>query len=99
RARGQPHGHAAHMTPAPYPNTPAHTVLLHMAFGDHQVANVATEVEARTIGAKIRLPAVDPGRHTDVRPYYGIEPIRRWPFHGSALVVWDIGPLRAGGTL
>ena len=35
----------------PYPNTPPHTVLLHEAFGDHQVANVATEVEARTIGA------------------------------------------------
>ena len=53
-----------------------------------------TEVEARTIGARIRLPAVDPGRHTDVHPYYGIEPITRYPYRGSALVVWDIGPLR-----
>ena len=92
--RGEPNGYAWHMTNNPYPNTPAHTVLLHMAFGDHQVANVATEVEARTIGARIRLPAVDPGRHTDVRPYYGIEPITKYPYGGSALVVWDIGPLR-----
>jgi hypothetical protein len=92
--RGEPDGYAWHMTTDPYPNTPAHTVLLHMAFGDHQVANVATEVEARTIGAKIRLPAVDPGRHTDVHPYYGIEPITHYPYRGSALVVWDIGPLR-----
>ena len=92
--RGEPDGYAWHMTTDPYPNTPAHTVLLHMAFGDHQVANVATEVEARTIGAKIRLPAVDPGRHTDVQPYYGIEPITHYPYRGSALVVWDIGPLR-----
>ena len=92
--RGDPDGYAWHMTTDPYPNTPAHTVLLHMAFGDHQVSNVATEVEARTIGAKIRLPAVDPGRHTDVHPYYGIEPITRYPYRGSALVVWDIGPLR-----
>jgi hypothetical protein len=92
--RGEPDGYAWHMTTDPYPNTPAHTVLLHMAFGDHQVANVATEVEARTIGAKIRLPAVDPGRHTDVHPYFGIEPITRYPYRGSALVVWDIGPLR-----
>ena len=92
--RGEPDGYAWHMTTDPYPNTPAHTVLLHMAFGDHQVANVATEVEARTIGAKIRLPAVDPGRHTDVHPYYGIEPITQYPYRGSALVVWDIGPLR-----
>jgi hypothetical protein len=87
------------MTTDPYPNTPAHTVLLHMAFGDHQVANVGTEVEARTIGARIRLPAVDAGRNADVHPYYGIEPINRYPFGGSALVVWDIGPLRNGGTL
>jgi hypothetical protein len=92
--RGEPDGYAWHMTSDPYPNTPAHTVLLHMAFGDHQVANVATEVEARTIGARIRLPAVDPGRHTDVRPYYGIKPITSYPYRGSALVVWDVGPLR-----
>jgi hypothetical protein len=92
--RGDPNGYAWHMTDDPYPNTPAHTVLLHMAFGDHQVSNVATEVEARTIGAKIRLPAVDPGRHTDVHPYYGIQPITTFPYDGSALVVWDIGPLR-----
>jgi hypothetical protein len=95
--RGDPDGYAWHMTTDPYPNTPRHTVLLHMAFGDHQVSNVATEVEARTIGARIRLPAVDPGRHTDVHPYYGIEPIASYPYSGSALVVWDIGPLRAGG--
>jgi hypothetical protein len=95
--RGEPNGYAWHMTDDPYPNTPRHTVLLHMAFGDHQVANIGTEVEARTIGARIRLPAVDPGRHPDVTPYFGIEPIRKYPYRGSALVVWDIGPLRAGG--
>jgi hypothetical protein len=95
--RGEPNGYAWHMTDDPYPNTPRHTVLLHMAFGDHQVANIGTEIEARTIGARIRLPAVDPGRHTDVQPYFGIEPIRRYPYGGSALVVWDTGPLRPPG--
>ena len=95
--RGEPDGYAWHMTDDPYPNTPAHTVLLHEAFGDHQVSNVTTEVEARTIGARIRQPALDPGRHTDVEPYFGIAPIRRYPFGGSALVVWDIGPLRPPG--
>ena len=92
--RGEPDGYAWHMTDDPYPNTPAHTVLLHMAVGDHQVSNVGTEVEARTIGAKLRLPAVDPGRSYEVQPFYGIPPITRYPYHGSALVVWDIGPLR-----
>ncbi|MBA2629868.1 MAG: hypothetical protein H0U84_02455 [Thermoleophilaceae bacterium] len=95
--RGEPNGYAEHMTSDPYPNTPEHTVLLHMAYGDHQVANIGTEVEARTIGARVRLPGVDPGRSPDVTPYYGIEPIRRYPYRGSALVVWDIGPLRPIG--
>jgi hypothetical protein len=95
--RGEPNGYAWHMTDDPYPNTPSHTVLLHMAFGDHQVANIGTEIEARTIGAKLREPAVDPGRSNDVSPYFGIERIRRFPYRGSGFVVWDIGPFRAGG--
>ena len=33
-------------------------VLLEEAFGDHQVANVATETEARTIGAAILEPTL-----------------------------------------
>jgi hypothetical protein len=89
--RGEANGYAHHMTTDPLPNTPAHTVLLHEAFGDHQVANVSTEVEARTIGASIRTPALDPGRHADVDPYYGIPAIPSFPFAGSALVVWDSG--------
>jgi hypothetical protein len=89
--RGEADGYAHHMTSDPLPNTPAHTVLLHEAFGDHQVANVATEVEARTIGAYIRTPTLDPGRHYAVEPYYGIPAIPSFPFDGSALVVWDSG--------
>ena len=95
--RGEPNGYAQHMTDDPYPNTPRHTVFLHMAFGDHQVANVATEIEARTIGARVRLPGLDPGRSPDVEPFYGIERIRKFPYRGSALVAWDIGPLRPPG--
>jgi hypothetical protein len=67
-------------------------VLLHEAFGDHQVANVATEVEARVIGARLRTPALDPGRSRDRRPFYGIPRITRLPFSGNALVLFDIGP-------
>jgi hypothetical protein len=92
--RGEPDGSAWHMTDDPYRDTPRHTVLLHMAYGDHQVANVATEVEARTIGARLRTPALDPGRSPDREPFYAIPAIRRLPYRGSALVVWDIGPLR-----
>ena len=95
--RGEPNGYAWHMTRDPYPNTPLHKVLQILSFGDHQVANVATEIEARTIGSRLRQPALDPGRHTDRVPYYGIPSIRHLPYDGNALVVWDIGPLRPPG--
>ena len=43
---------------------PNHQVLMIEAFGDHQVANIGTETEARTIGAFVRQPALAPGRST-----------------------------------
>src|SRR4029079_5259870 len=70
--RSDPNGYAHHMTSDPLPNTPPHDVLLHVAFGDDQVANAPTEMEARTIGASIHQPALAPARHSDVNPYYGI---------------------------
>jgi hypothetical protein len=62
--------------------------MLHEAFGDHQVANT-TEVETRTIGDSIYIPALLPGRHSDVNPFFGIPVIPSFPFNGSALIVWD----------
>jgi hypothetical protein len=79
------------MTTDPLPNTPPHKVLLHTAFGDHQVANIATDVEARTIGASIHQPAIAAGRNPDVVPYYGIPAIPTDPFDGSAHIIWDSG--------
>jgi hypothetical protein len=89
--RGEANGYAHHMTADPLPNTPPHNVLMHVAFGDHQVADVTAEVEARTIGAGVRWPALDPGRHTGVDPFYGIPRIESYPYDGSALVMWDSG--------
>ncbi|HYC53590.1 MAG TPA: hypothetical protein VEL28_01425, partial [Candidatus Binatia bacterium] len=89
--RGEPNGYAHHMTGDPLPGTPTHEVLLHEAFGDHQVANIATEVQARTIGASVYQPALAPGRHSDVDPFFAIPAIAAFPFEGSALVVWDSG--------
>ncbi|MFQ5667554.1 MAG: hypothetical protein ACE5I7_14175, partial [Candidatus Binatia bacterium] len=89
--RSEPNGYAHHMTTDPLPKTPEHKVLLHLAFGDHQVANVATEIEARTIGASIHQPAIAAGRNPDVTPYFGIPAIPTDPFDGSALIVWDSG--------
>jgi hypothetical protein len=98
--RGEPNGYAWHMTGDPYPNTPRHQVLQLESFGDHQVANVATEVQARTIGSRVRTPALDPGRSPDRRPLYGIPRLERDDDDaddGNVLVLWDIGPLRPPG--
>jgi hypothetical protein len=89
--RGEANGYAHHMTDDPYPGTPAHRVLLHEAFGDHQVANVSTEIEARPSGARLVTPALAPGRHSDVNPFFGIDTVPGFPFAGSAFVVWDSG--------
>ena len=73
--RGEADGYAQHMTSDPLPNTPPHHVLLQLAYGDHQVSNLAAETEARTIGAQVETPALDPGRHWDVNPFLGIPAI------------------------
>jgi hypothetical protein len=91
--RAEADGYAQHMTTNPLPNTPAHQVLMIEAFGDHQVANVATEVEARTAGARVWTPAIAAGRSTDVTPMWGITPLTasQLPYTGSVLVLWDYG--------
>jgi hypothetical protein len=88
--RGEADGYAQHMTTHPLPNTPAHTVLMHVAFGDHQVSDTTAEVEARTIGARGYRPVLDPGRSPWQR-FQLVAPIPRFPFGGSAIVMWDAG--------
>jgi hypothetical protein len=90
--RGETNGYAWHLTGDPLPNTPPHDVLLHVAFGDHQVTHWSADIEARTIGAHIHSPAIAPGRSEDVTPYFGIPAIPSYPFYGSAMIVWDTGP-------
>jgi hypothetical protein len=89
--RGESNGYAQHVTSRPLPNTPAHKVLMHVAFGDHQVADVTALVMARTIGARIRQPALAAGRSPFSNPWWGLRRIPSYPFDGSALVWWDSG--------
>ena len=77
--RGESNGYAAHIADHPLPGTPKHKVLIFEAFGDHQVANVATEVMARTVGVKLRTPALAPGRSADREPFWGSLASRRIP--------------------
>ena len=92
--RGEANGYVHRMTTHPYRGTPRHKVLLQEAFGDHQVANITTEIEARTLGLRVRSPVLDPGRSLDKQPLWGIKRIRHYPHPGSALSMWDVGPLR-----
>jgi hypothetical protein len=94
--RGEANGYAHHMTSDPLADTPAHKVLMHVAFGDHQVTNVAADVEARTIGASTNVPSLDPGRIPGGEPLWSVPAIPTFPFDGSAIVYYDSGPPRDG---
>jgi hypothetical protein len=100
--RGEPDGYANHMTSDPLPGTPAHHVLIDMSYGDHQVSNVATEVEARTIGAPLRYPTLDPGRTPGFVNFFPDLPqlgdLSGPAADGNGTFVWDIGPKRDDGT-
>ena len=72
-------------------------MLLHAAFGDHQVSDTTAEVEARTIGAFGVRPVLDPGRSPWPRFQLIPSPPGN-PFTGSAITMWDIGPLRTEGA-
>jgi hypothetical protein len=103
--RGEADGYAEHMTSDPLPNTPEHHVLLQLAYGDHQVSNLAGEVEARTIGAQVETPELDANRHWAADPLFGLTAIGSgaYPFgdeatEDAALVYYDGGPFNFPGT-
>ena len=92
--RGDPDGYAQFMTSHPLPDTPSHKVLMMIAYGDHQVSMYAGALEARTVGASAYQPALDlsTNRARDRNLFYGLPAIKKFPFNGSAIEVWDSGP-------
>jgi hypothetical protein len=92
--RGDPDGYAQFMTSHPLPDTPSHKVLMMIAYGDHQVSMYAGALEARTVGASAYQPALDlsTNRARDRNLFYGLPTIKKFPFNGSAIEVWDSGP-------
>ncbi len=92
--RGEPDGYAARMTSNPLPDTPAHQVLMDIAFGDHQVSDYQADVEARTIGASAHRPALFKERWPNTNVLWNVPAIKGYPFTGSAAYYWDIGPIR-----
>jgi hypothetical protein len=92
--RGETDGYAHHMTDDPPANTPSHQVLMHIAVGDHQVANITAIIEARTNGAAIYQPAVDSAKiPSGVVPFWGLTDVAELgpAYTGSVIVFWDAG--------
>ena len=91
--RGEGNGYVHTLNPAndPLPNTNEHHVLLGVAIGDHQVANLAAEVEARTIGAQRYSPSIVSGRNLDFS-YFGINPVTAPFSNQNTIVFYDGGP-------
>jgi hypothetical protein len=91
--RAEPDGYAQHMTSDPYPHTPAHQVMLMSAYGDHQVADITAEVEARTVGAKVLKPdMIRPWRTWELHPWAGLQAIDGFPARDTSVyTVWDGG--------
>ena len=94
--RSDPNGYANHMRSG-LPNTPTHEVLLQVAYGDHQVANITAETEARTIGARGFFPPVVAPRlqargGTYTNPFWGLKAVDEGGWAGSAIVLFDTGP-------
>jgi hypothetical protein len=94
--RSDPNGYASHMRSG-LPHTPTHELLLQPAYGDHQVANITAETEARTIGAYGLRPAVVSGRLGPyVDPFWGIaQAPAPLPCDGSLITMFDTGPVRS----
>jgi len=94
--RSESSGYAYHIEHQPLPNTPTHSVLIQVAYGDHQVSMWGAELMARTVGATVRVPALEEGRHPDSNPYVALEPVPAGDFTGSVMTLWDDGPLGGG---
>ena len=88
--RGEANGYAHHMTSDPLANTPAHTVLLHPALGDHQVAHGHGGGRgAHDRGRDPRRTRSSRAATFDVQPFYAIPRIASFPYAGSVLELWD----------
>jgi len=94
--RGEPNGYAHRMTDNPPPNTPEHNVTLHVALGDHQVSNFASDVMARTIGMATNRNPIDPQRWPDYEALWDIPRIaaNEYPYQDPTIIYFDGGPVR-----
>lgn len=106
--QAETNGYLTHIRAGPLPGMKPKDVLLHVAFGDHQVTNWSAWVEARSLGIPMNWPVTAPERNYPDTPFAGIPRIGaqpmptsgqatvRYPVHGSAMIVWETGPIKQG---
>ena len=99
--RGDPVGYVEGLGAHPLPDTPSHSVLMQIAYGDHQVSMYSGAAEARSIGADAYEPGGTPasaltpggGRNANASLFYGLKPVPlNGSYTGSAIEIWDSGP-------
>jgi hypothetical protein len=92
--RGETSGYVQHLTDRAYDRTPAHEVILTVAFGDHQVAPITAQNIARTLRIPIYEPTLAEGVVPDgVEAFWNLQGIAKFPLSGSALYFWNSGTL------
>ena len=90
--RGENAGYIQHLVADPYENTPKKSVVIFEAYSDHQVANVQTEVLARSLDAHAHMPFIDPDRAVaNGGEGYGLKPITGSEKGGAFIFQWDFG--------
>lgn len=87
--RCEPAGFAGHVEHDLLPGTPAHSVILHVARGDHQVSNYGAHMMARAIGAA-QLQSNDPEQPV-WEHYFGIQEAAAPVNDRSVMVEYDFG--------
>jgi len=93
--RGETSGYVQHLTDRAYDTTPPHQVLMTVAFGDHQVANVTADNIARTLKLPLYHPVLPKGADdvSSAARFFNLSPIRKFPYSGSAYEYWYSGTL------
>ena len=98
--RADPIGYVEGLASHPLADTPAHAVLMQIAYGDHQVSMYAGAAEARSIGADAYEPngtvgsalTIGGGRAANFNLFYGLRPVPTSGYTGSVIEIWDSGP-------
>jgi hypothetical protein len=99
--RADPVGYVEGLGARSFADTPTHSVLMQIAYGDHQVSMYAGAAEARSIGADAYEPRGTPasaltpggGRDANANLFYGLAPAPTGgSYSGSVIELWDSGP-------